>query len=163
WKALHVQAPSLGPDLETYFIPSCAQPNFAKLHRQFLKKQLGLTVYVHANLCEFILSESRDSIIGVLCKTMDGREFRFGAQIFVICLGGIETARLLLQPLKDGSVPPWNYSSKVGQYFQDHIQMPVARLRPVNPYQFRLWFDNVYLKSFRYIPRIKLSARLQQD
>ena len=41
--------------------------------------------------------------------------------------------------------------------------MPVARLRPVNPYQFRLWFDNVYLKGFRYIPRIKLSARLQQD
>src|SRR5262249_48891220 len=126
-------------------------------------KQPGLTVYVHANLCEFILSESRDSITGVLCKTMDRREFRFGALSFVICLGGIETARLLLQPLKNGSVPPWNYSGKVGQYFQDHIEVSVARLRPVNPDQFHLWFDNVYLKSFRYIPKIKASARLQQD
>lgn len=163
WKALHSGKPSLGPGLETLFTRWCPQPNFVKLYRQFIEKQPGLTAYVHANLQEFILSESREAITSLLCKTIDGREFRFTARCFVICLGGIETARLLLQPLKDGAVPPWNRSDKVGRYFQDHITVSVARLFPADPDRFHSWFDNAYLDGFRYVPKIKLSGRLQEE
>jgi GMC oxidoreductase len=163
WKAVHVEQPSLGSGVDTFFTRWCPQPNFAKLHRRFLENQPGLTIYVHANMCGFVLSESRDRFTGVLCKTMDGREIQFAAQSFVLCAGGIETARLLLQPLKDGGTPPWNRWGNVGRYFQDHIAISVARLFPAEPRRFHLWFDSVYLQGLLYVPKIKLSARLQEE
>src|SRR5205085_2525007 len=157
------EQPSLGAGLETFFTRWCPQPNFAKLHRRFLEKHPDLTIYVHANVCGFVLSESGDTLKGVLCKTMEGKEFQFGAECFVLCAGGIETARLLLQPLKDGSTPAWNRWDNIGRYFQDHIAVSVGRLFPEDPHRFHLWFDSIFLQGLLYVPKIKLSARLQEE
>jgi choline dehydrogenase-like flavoprotein len=160
---LHVQPLSLGGGLDTFFTRWCPRPNFAKLFEKSLEKQSGLTAYVHANACEFVFSDSGEAITAVRCKTIEGREFQFAAKTFVLCLGGIETPRLLLQPLKNGGPPPWNRTDNVGRYFQDHICVSAARVVPANPEQFHLWFDTVYLDGLRYLPRLKLSARLQEQ
>lgn len=163
WSALDISKPPLHNGIEPFFTRFCPQPNFAKLHHEFLTLQPDVTVYLHANLCEIVLSSSESAIRAVRCKT-DGRaDSIFHARHFVFCLGGLETARVLMQPLRGLNRPPWDQGSKLGRYFQDHLDVSAATLSPLHPHDFHLQFDNVYLSGFRYIPKIKAGVRLQEQ
>jgi choline dehydrogenase-like flavoprotein len=163
WDAVHTPVPDVGPGLEPFFTRFCPQPDFAKLHRAFLETSPNVTVYLHANFCGFLLNEPAGAFTGVTCKTLAGQTHRFTARHYVLCAGAIETARLLLQPLAEDIAAPWNRSGLTGRFFQDHIDINVAKLVPIDHRAFHLWFDNIYLSGYRYIPKIKLSAQLQEE
>lgn len=163
WRAVGGKRPFLGPGLESLLTRFCPQPNFAKLHWSFLKTQRDVTVCLNASLCEIVLSDSQDAIRAVLCRTYGRPDSVFRAQHFVFCLGGLETARVLMQPLRNLNSAPWNRGDKLGRYFQDHLDISAATMFPMDSNDFHLHFDNIYLKRFRYIPKIKASARLQEE
>ena len=163
WRAAGVSPPPLVSGLESFFTRFCPQPDFAKLHRVFLEQTARVTVYLHANLSGFRLSESGITFAAADCSTLAGQTFAFTARNYVLCAGAIESARLLLQPLGNAHAAPWNISGLTGRFFQDHIDIAVARLTPMDHKQFHLWFDNLYLSGFRYIPKIRLGAALQKD
>jgi choline dehydrogenase-like flavoprotein len=119
-------------------------------------------VYLHANLCEIILSPSQDAIRAVRCKTEGRPDSIFTAEHFVFCLGGLETARVLMQPIHGLQLLPWNTSDTLGRYFQDHLDVSAATLSPLQPRDFHLQFDNLYLGGFRYIPKVKADSWLQE-
>lgn len=162
WQRVGVEKPVLGGGIEPLFTRFCPQPNFAKLHQNFLATQPGVTVYLHAGLSEILLSPSQNSIQAVRCTTEDQVDWRFTARHFVFCLGGLETPRLLMQPLRGCNAAPWNQSGVLGRYFQDHIDVTAATLLPRDRRWFHLRFDNIYLGGFRYIPKIKANAELQK-
>jgi len=162
WRSGDVTEPAFGQGIESFFSRFCPQPNFAKLHRRFLKSNPLATVYLHANLCEIELSASQNEIARLRCKTAGRPDSFFTASHFVFCLGGLETARILLQPLNSLSSAPWNRSSMLGHFFQDHLDVAVATLFPRRPKDFRLHFDNIYLGGFRYMPKIRADSRLQK-
>lgn len=118
WKAAGVRKPPLDNGIEPFFTRFCPQPNFARLHQDFLTLQPKVTVYLHANLCEILLSPSRDAIRAVRCKTDGRQDSIFTAEHFVFCLGGLETARVLMQPIRGLQAAPWNTSDTLGRYFQ---------------------------------------------
>ena len=162
WRALHTGPPELGAGLEPFFTRWCPQPDFGKLYRSQLQQEPKAHVCLHANFYRFVFTPSGDAVTHAACRTLDGREFCFAAREFVLCAGAIETARLLLQPIPDRTTP-WDRGGNLGRFFQDHIDIPVAKLSPVSPVKFHLWFDNAYLNGFRYVPKIKLSAKLQEE
>jgi choline dehydrogenase-like flavoprotein len=118
---------------------------------------------LHANACNLIMAEDGETVISVRCQTFTGKETHFSADRFVLCLGGIESSRFLLQPYAAG-VAPWNRSGLVGRHFQDHIHYYAgdivhAKLDDKNRHYGP---ERVHLHNYEYHPKIKLSPAAQE-
>ena len=157
WRAAGQSAPKFEA-LDTYFSRWCPEPRFAELHRDALANSPGLTVWLHANAVELHLDGEQAT--GVRCRTLTGREHTFTARQYVFSLGAIESSRFFLQPRPGGL--PWNQSGLLGQHFQDHIDANAATLQPLHPARFHAAFDNVFLRGFKYHPKIRLSPDTQR-
>lgn len=162
WKKINCPPPNFGEQLAPFFLRWCPEANFARLHGEELRKPGKITVYLHANVCEILLGDGQDAIAGLRCRTLGGRSEIFTADRYVFCLGGIESARLLLQPLAQARVAPWNVHGVVGRYFQDHIGTTLLEIKPRSRRQFHRWCDNVYRSGRRYLPGLKLPAEEQR-
>jgi choline dehydrogenase-like flavoprotein len=162
WQSIHCAPPDFGDQLVPFFSRFCPEPNFVRLHRKTLCGSGKINVYLHANLCEIELAEGQESIVGLGCRTLAGDRVTFTADHYVLCLGGIEVARILLQPLPRGRMAPWNACGLVGRYFQDHIDVTVLEIKPHQRRFADRWFEDVYRGPFKYRPYLKLSAREQE-
>jgi choline dehydrogenase-like flavoprotein len=99
---------------------------WAPFGRRNLAKSLGreclasadVTVFTHANV--MAVEEAGGCVGSVAVKNYAGVEFTFRAEQFVVCLGTIESSRLLLAS-KIG-----NEFDQVGRYFHDHLSVRVA-------------------------------------
>lgn len=79
-----------------------------------------LSVYTDANLLEIMLDDEHEMIDHLRCSTIDGLSFTVTADRYVLAMGGIENARMLLasnQQLDSGVA---NVSGAVGRYFMEH-------------------------------------------
>jgi choline dehydrogenase-like flavoprotein len=99
---------------------------WAPFGRRNLAKSLGreciesanVTVFTHANVMG--LEEAGGCVGSVAVKNYVGGSFTFRAQQFVVCLGTIESTRLLLASRVG------NAFDQVGRYFHDHVSVRVA-------------------------------------
>ncbi len=158
WEALHETPPDL-PTLELYTSRWCPEPNFARLHRQALESDPRITVWLHANAVDLLLDEQQ-AAKGLRCRTHTGQEATFQARHFVFALGTVESNRFFLQPRADGTLP-WNESGLLGRHFQDHIDSDAATVRPKNARAFHQVFDSIFLKGYKYNPKLRLGRQAQ--
>ncbi len=160
WQALGGPPPSL-PDLDLYLSRWCPEPNFARLHRRSLEDNSRIELWLHTNAVE-LLWNNNGCATGVRCRTLAGQETTFRARRYVFALGAIETARFFLQPRPAGHLP-WNESGLLGRHFQDHIDSDAATLRPRSPQAFHQCFDSIFLRGFKYNPKLRLTRDAQRD
>lgn len=151
------ETPPVFSNFEPYFSRWCPEPNFAKLHRQALDNDPGITLWLHSNAVETILEG--ETIRGLRCRTLTGIEAVFRAHRFIFCLGGIESSRFFLQPRPGGL--PWNNSGLLGKHFQDHVDCNAATVEPVHAGRFHEIFDNIFSRGFKYHPKLRLAAAEQ--
>lgn len=162
WRELGRAAPDFGEDLISAFSQWCPETNFATLHGATLRQARDLTVLLHANVCELVLSPNGDAIHSVSCVTLGGRKASFTADAYVLAMGGIETSRLLLQPLGCGRAAPWNQFDQVGRHFQDHLVCDAAEVDAPGLNPAAAYFDYASVGGYRYHPKMKLSPELQE-
>ncbi len=162
WRLLGLQRPFLGPDLLSEFSNFTLKTDFSALHRDTIENDPSLTVYLHANACELIIANDGTTVSGVRCRTFGGYEGTFRARNFVICVGGIESCRFLLQPRKDGSVAPWNRREMIGRHFQDHLLCHVADIVEQNSTLPDIYLDFVAVNGYRLQQKLKLPVETQQ-
>jgi choline dehydrogenase-like flavoprotein len=160
WRQLGLAQPQFGEELSSAFSRWCPETNFARIHRRVLQQQAGLTVYLHANVCGLQLAADGQTVVSARAATLTGKHVDFRARTFVLAMGGIETCRLLLQPMTTGCAPSWAASRWLGQHFQDHISCFTATLREESLPP-RMYFDYVSLGGFKYHPKIKLRPETQ--
>lgn len=162
WSAIGLSAPEFGPDLRAHLSRWCPQPDFARLHGAEVERSSRLRCILHATVTA--LACSGDRIVSAKARTLEGRGIRIAGRRFVFCVGGIESARLLMQPLEDGTEPPWaRRSDALGRYFLDHPTFECADVVPRNPAAVHRLMDMVYLRGFKYQPRLYLSAARQEE
>ena len=99
WAAVGMKAPDFGASVGSRFSRWCPQPDFALLHGREIDRSSTLRCILHATVTA--LSCREDRIVAALARSLTGKSFRIHATHFVFCVGGIETARLLLQPLEN--------------------------------------------------------------
>lgn len=157
WRSIGEKTPRFD-HMEPYFSRWCPEPNFARLHGDTLTNHPGLTVWLHANAVELVLNGDR--AVGVRCRTLTGVETLFEADEYCFCLGGIESSRFFLQGREGGL--PWNGSGLLGRHFQDHVDANVARVVPQSMARFRAVFDDVFSGGFKYHPKLRLAAEVQE-
>jgi choline dehydrogenase-like flavoprotein len=162
WHLLGLQPPVFGADLVSEFSSFTPKTNFAELHRDAIENDPNLTVCLHANACEFILGDDDTTVVGVRCKTFGGHETHFHARAFVLCVGGIEACRFLLQPQKDGTVAPWNRRDMVGRHFHDHVLCYVADIVEQNSMLPDIFLDFVAVRGYRFQQKMKLPFETQR-
>jgi len=161
WDGLGLTPPDFGSDIESSFSKFCPQTNLASIHKDELSTSLNLTVCLHANACEMLLDDDDKSVRTILCKTLNGRQIEFAAQAFVLCLGGIESSRFLLQPRSNGKAAPWNREGMVGRHFQDHLSCHVADVIETGTDLPDVYLDYVAVDGYRFQQKMKLRPEAQ--
>lgn len=93
---------------------------FGTVYRRALDEAEDVIVYLHANLRNLDLEDNLEALQRIECTTLDGLEFDVRARAYVLALGGIENARVLLA--SNSQVPEGvaNSSDAVGRYFMEH-------------------------------------------
>jgi choline dehydrogenase-like flavoprotein len=161
WRQAGIHEPDMGEALAAYFTRWCPEPNFARLHRAALDDP-NLHVVLHATVCSLLWDAETNSIQGVCCRNLQGREQIFTAQKYVLCLGMLETINLLLQPLDGGLRAPWQQNPWLGRSVQSHIDYNAARVLPLDWKKIERVFPNLYLDGRKYHPKLHATPEWQR-
>ena len=93
---------------------------FESHFRDLLAGASNIQLVLHANLVALDPAEDGDSIRSASIGSLDGRRGTVSARHYVLAAGGIENARLLLQPTEAHPDGLGNRHDQVGRYFMDH-------------------------------------------
>ncbi len=98
--------------------------NFGEKYRKSIKSKKNLEVYLHANLINIQLDSSGRKVDKFHAKVLKGAPFKVESKYYIIAMGGIENARILLVSNNMMHQGIGNGNDLVGRYFMDH---PVAK------------------------------------
>ena len=107
-------------DLETRYYQFSPPTRFGERYRQELVDSDTVTVVLHANLVDIQLATGNGAVSHLLCKTLEGVEFRAEATRYVLAMGGLENARMLLASNTQVKAGVANGNDVVGRYFMEH-------------------------------------------
>jgi choline dehydrogenase-like flavoprotein len=161
WQSAGLPPPRFGDGIEGYFSRWCPEPDFAKLYGEEIGRAARIRLVLHATVVA--ITRVTNAITAIAARGLSGRRINVRANRFIFCVGAIETPRLLLQPLADGSEPPWAASGILGGFFQDHPHVSCGTLIPRDRRTVHALFDNIYRRGLKYQPRIRLSEARQRD
>ena len=162
WAGLGLSLLDLGPEFRMRYSRWCPERDFSILHGANLRDSRRLQVLYHANATAFVLNEGRTAVRAVRARGYSGREALLHADRFVLALGGIESNRLLLQPLEEGTAP-WQRSGLLGCHFHDHIALNRIPILQIATQPAQRYFGYTGLDGFRYHNKVQLSAAEQSE
>ena len=116
--------------------------HFGEKYRGELEASKTIEVFLNANLIDLRLDESRRSITEAVFRSYERpAPFSVEAKIFVLCLGGLENPRALLNA--DSQIPGGigNENDLVGRYFLEHPHAPVGRIVVRDPLTWMLVYS----------------------
>jgi choline dehydrogenase-like flavoprotein len=137
--------------------------NLAHTLGKLLLTSNRVTVFTHANVVATELTEDGRAVRELRVANGNGIDFRFASDIFVLCLGTIETARLLLASSGVAKRGVGNDRDQVGRYFHDHVGVEAGEIaeedRPKVIERFAPFISGQTLHT----PKIEATADLRQE
>ena len=137
------------------------KPNFGQEYRDDLKRAKNISVVLHANVTGLITNQAATFLEHIEFRTLAGKKGIAKAKFYIICCGGIETARLLLASDRIESHGVGNRNDLVGRYYQEHPLIWYGKLLTTNRKRLQNLFESFYKRSLKYFPVITLSEQLQ--
>jgi choline dehydrogenase-like flavoprotein len=92
-----------------------------------LSKVKNLTTYLWGNVTGINRHKTNGKVENVTVRTLSGREFSVRGRYFVLALGGIENARVLLLSRNVEAAGLGNINDLVGRFFMEHIWYPSGK------------------------------------
>lgn len=93
---------------------------FGTLYRTALEQAENILVYLHTNLTEILLDDEGTRVSAYRGAVLDGSSFIVNATHYVLGLGAIENARMLLASNRQAEGGVGNRNGLVGRYFMVH-------------------------------------------
>lgn len=121
-----------------------------------------ITVFLHANLIEYLLSPDGSMIEAFLVRNYRGQDFRFTAEHYVSCTGTIETSRLLLASRSICSDGVGNSHDQVGRGLHDHVSAAVAELKHSARDKMLSWFGPFFNTGTAHTARLEATPALRK-
>jgi choline dehydrogenase-like flavoprotein len=147
-----------------HFAKWSPQPDLRGRHTPRFKKSANVCLLLHANLTELSLAPERNHVQSATFRSLTGRATTIKATQFVLCVGGIETARVLLSNNKQCPAGIGNQHDLVGRFFQDHPAARVANVRPIDTVRFQRLFNFSQKKGLlRYSTRVTATNNWQRS
>ncbi len=132
-------------------------PNVREHYLSDIKLSENCTLLLHANVTRIVLDENKRFVREVNARSLKNHFATIKAKNFILCTGGIETARLLL--FNDLG----NQNDLVGRYFQDHPSAMIGFLKADNPKKIQKIFNAFTKKKLKYSTRFTASPRWQYE
>lgn len=106
--------------MRTRFVQFSPPTHFGERYRADLEQAPNIRVLLNANVVNIAAAPSAATVTHLDVATLDGRRHTVKARRFVLAVGGLENARLLL--LSDGVVNTGlgNQNDLVGRFFMEH-------------------------------------------
>ena len=144
---------------------------FGALYGPQLKAASNVRVFLHANATDIETNAKASLVTRIRVTTLNGINFSVIPKVVVLCTGGIENARLLLNSNRVQSVGLGNSHDLVGRYFMDHPVMSTTRVRLTNQRQHRRLYDNslaftrngIHLQDLRIACHLAPSEKFQRE
>ena len=137
--------------------------DFSRVFSDEFKRSVNVEVLLHANATNLRANKAGQHIDYVLARTLEGKTLRVKARAYIICCGGIETARLLLASNDILTCGIGNHNDIVGRFFQEHPILECATIKTASP----KWLQQRYVflrKNNRvFWARLALSEALQRS
>jgi choline dehydrogenase-like flavoprotein len=130
--------------------------------RELIAKPANITLYLHANLTEFLTEAHGNRVSAALISNYAGKRFRFEADHFVLAAGTIETSRLLLASRSILPAGLGNEHDQVGRYFFDHLSVPAAVLDGPARTEFLRGFAPFLLRGTTHTAKLEASPALRE-
>lgn len=93
---------------------------FSRIYAPILERADEVRVLTFANVTDIRLDQSRGRVESFVCRTLQGTGIRVHAGRYVLALGGVENARVLLASRSQQSEGVANGRDVVGRYFMEH-------------------------------------------
>ena len=139
------------------------RPNFGQEYREEIKKANNVSAILHANVTNIITNRPATVVESIAFQTLSGKKGIAKARFFIICCGGIETARLLLASNEVESCGVGNRRDLVGRYYQEHPMFWYGELRAANRRLLQNLFESFYRRGLKHFPLISLSQQYQEE
>jgi choline dehydrogenase-like flavoprotein len=163
WRSFGMEAPRLrtGSVDSQYFIqPSVT--HVGDLHRESFMAAENILTLLHATVTSLHPHADGSRISHARIATLEGKTGTVRARVFVICCGGIDSARLLLLSRERHPEGIGNAHGNVGRYFQDHAEAVTAEILPSDLGLFRRTFNRVFRSDATYGVRLSLARDAQR-
>jgi choline dehydrogenase-like flavoprotein len=110
----------VGASVEQRFYQFSPPTRFARVYGRTLEVAPDVRVIAHATVTEVRLETGGGRVESFRCRTLEGKTFQVRAQRYVLALGGIENARVLLASRGQRREGVANGHDVVGRYFMEH-------------------------------------------
>ncbi|HEX2826087.1 MAG TPA: GMC family oxidoreductase [Burkholderiales bacterium] len=125
-----------------------------------LSRSTDVHVFYHAPVVRLRLDRDSGCVTGAAVARADGRRVEVSARTFVLCLGTLETARLMLASNDVAAAGLGNEHDNVGRYFHDHLSFRAAQLVRAAPALLRA-FSPRFSRQVMHYPRLELTPAAQ--
>src|SRR5688572_2238936 len=151
-----------GSETEFRYSQFSNTPNFARTYREQLTRARNVTVLLHANVASIRTNADASKVERVEVRSLAGKTGAVKARYYIVCCGGIETARLLLASNAAEPNGLGNRHDLVGRYFQEHLHFK-APVYPAHCGTFQTMFRSRKVAGIRTFPKIIASEQLQRS
>jgi choline dehydrogenase-like flavoprotein len=139
------------------------KPNFGRTYRGELDRAPNVSVFLHANVTAIVTNDAASAVENVEFKTLAGKKGIAKARFYVICCGGIESARLLLASNRVEPNGVGNRNDLVGRYFQEHIHLNYGSVATLDRTHLQDLFESFFIKGLKHAPLVTLTQRIQAE
>jgi choline dehydrogenase-like flavoprotein len=98
-----------------------SRTKFGQRYLAQLSSSDRIKLYLNANVIDIVANESKRAIQSLEVRTLNGCKLTVRAVAFILCCGGIENARILLNCTRQFADGLGNQYDLVGRFFMDHL------------------------------------------
>lgn len=138
-------------------------PNIRENYLSAIKASNHCTLLLHANVTNIELNENSQFVQRIEASSLMGTKAVVQAKNFVICVGGIETARLLLANNHQQTNGIGNNYDLVGRFLQDHPTTTIGWIKTKNPQQVQRLFNVFHKRKLKYTVRCTAASSWQRQ
>lgn len=139
------------------------QPSVRELYLPDLRASKGCTLVLHANVTDIALNKALSHIETIEIQSLSGRKATVRARAYVLCVGGIETARLLLANNRQCPDGIGNGHDLVGRFFQDHPSTMIGWLKTSSPAKAQQLLNVFHKGGVKYSVRCTATPQWQRE
>jgi choline dehydrogenase-like flavoprotein len=141
WDADRIGRLPLAEDQVETHVFQVSSTRFGHAYRHEILGAPNITTLLHAHAVEIETNADGTCATGVRLSTLEGKSGRVQARAFILAMGGIENARMLL--LSRGAITRGlgNQHDLVGRFFMEHLYLNSGELVLRNPQKYSSFYS----------------------
>ena len=164
FRLLRTKPPAFDPAQVWYhFSKWSPKPSLREHYLPSIRNSQHCMLLLHANVTDIALDPDSQRVSQIEVQSLEGHKAAVHAKAFVLCAGGIETARLLLASRKQQPNGIGNAHDLVGRFFQDHPSAMVGWLNTPAPARAQRFLNVFHRNGLKYSVRCTATRQWQQQ